>query len=154
MSHSDFQRSDFTFPPVFWNQNFKVVSSGHLNSTHSDSWVPQKHMRGHTIFSWFSFVYCWEHIRIAWGQIYFHCILLGLRPDRNSVLVDKWSKSFVCVLKILKGVLFKFPDDIASKFWFQNTIGPLEQTLAGNRYGTFLVHPEDSIFLHQMKFSK
>ena len=35
MSSNLFQKSDFTFPPVFWNQKSEADSSSHFNNTHS-----------------------------------------------------------------------------------------------------------------------
>ena len=32
-----FQKSDFAFSHVLWNQNFEAVSSGHSNYIHSES---------------------------------------------------------------------------------------------------------------------
>ena len=40
-----FQKSDFTFPHVLWNQNFEPVSSSHFNITHSELIVPQKRQK-------------------------------------------------------------------------------------------------------------
>ena len=39
-----FQKLDFTFSHVFWNQNFEPVSSSHSNNIHSESELPQKCM--------------------------------------------------------------------------------------------------------------
>ena len=47
-----FQKSDFTFSHVFWNQNFNPVSSSHSNNTHSESELPQKRMHTCNLLGW------------------------------------------------------------------------------------------------------
>ena len=39
-----FQKSDFTFSHVFWNQNFEPVSFSHSNNAHSEYELHQKRM--------------------------------------------------------------------------------------------------------------
>ena len=47
-----FQKYDFTFPHVFWIQNFEPDSSSNSYNTNSGSEVPKKRKRWHNISIW------------------------------------------------------------------------------------------------------